>query len=432
MALNIQVGHVTQPGATGNQDTTLPADFDPKALILIAVPAAADGVVAHSSFCLGFATYRGAAVQQVYTSVFAEDNVATSDTYDSMSNDGVVKLSDGAGAIDLEIDFVSFTTGAGSKFTLNWVNLHTTASVRVFYMVLGGSDLQDAQAHNFTLTTGAGALDVALGSGFGHPNVVFFSRIANDITGSFVNQGNVGIGFGILAGDNRSIWYGSADNAATEASFQRVDSDSALVAGAGGSIETDFVLAAEGGFPTDGYEITKSTVSFAETTIGLALKLSSNVTVTAGQGTARTSTGDTDLAVGTSTPKGLVLLHTRQTAADSTDSTSADAAHLGIGFVDGAGNERWAGTWDDDAQAAASVASSAQVNGKALQIYTPSTDVLDGEADGSVVGSNFRLTTGDAFSAAFIYEWIAFGEVAGAAATSYPLQRRSDAPLLLR
>ena len=66
MALNVQVGTITQPGGTGNQTYDLPANFDPKALILWTAPVNERGsnTAANAGLCLGFATYRGGAVQQ--------------------------------------------------------------------------------------------------------------------------------------------------------------------------------------------------------------------------------------------------------------------------------------------------------------------------------------------------------------------------------
>jgi hypothetical protein len=415
MALNIVVGNVTVPGATGNFDITLPADTDPKAIVMTAVPATADGVVAHCSMSTGFGTYRGASVQQNFRSIFCEDNAATSDTYRRGNTDAILLLMDAAGAIDMEVDLVSMTTGAGSKVTLNATNLHTTASVRLFYMVFGGSDVTDAQAHTGSPAAGTGARDISLGASFGHPTVVLFDTSLSPDDTALHNNADFGFGWGVLAGATRGAAFSSLDASATEASSQAIY-NARMEAFSGTTVEQAWTLAAEAGWPTDGYEITATDWDFTGDTLhGLALKFSANVTVTQGQGTARTTTGDTDLAVGTSTPKGLILANVR-TATDSTiDSTSTDAAFIGVGLVDGSGNERWVGAWDDDGQAANAVASSAQVDDKAIRYYLPSTDALDAEADCTVSGSNFRLTWGDAAPSAFLYNWIAFGDVAVAA-----------------
>ncbi len=408
MALNIVTGSVAMPGSTGNFDITLAANTDPVAIIIVASPNAANGAVTHASMSIGYGTYRGSAVQQTYRSIFSEDAAANSDTYRRGNTDAVCVLMDATGAIDLEVDLVSMTTGSGSKVTLNAVNLHTTASVRLFYTVFGGSDVTDAEAHSSAPTAGTGAHDVTLGSGFGHPSVVFFDTGLQPIDASSHGDLNVAFGWGVLAGATLGASYSSIDASATMTTSQAIYS--AKMQGFNGTtVEQDWVLAAESGWPTDGYEITKNTWTWTGDGFhGLALKFSGDVTVTTGQTTARTTTGDTDLAVGSSTPKGLVLAHVR-TATDATiDSTSTDAALFGIGMVDGSGNERWIGLADDDGSAN-SVTSSNQTDSKAIQLYLPSSEALDAEADGTVSGSNFRLSWTDAAPSAFLYNYIAFG-----------------------
>ena len=79
MALNVQVGLLTQPGATGNVTTNLAANFDPKAIIMWGTPDTADvDAGADGSFTMGMATYRGSAVQQAYHSYFSLDGAGTS------------------------------------------------------------------------------------------------------------------------------------------------------------------------------------------------------------------------------------------------------------------------------------------------------------------------------------------------------------------
>jgi hypothetical protein len=86
---------------------------------------------------------------------------------------------------------------------------------------------------------------------------------------------------------------------------------------------------------------------------------------------------------------------------------------------------------DDDVLTTMDTAS-AQVAGKAIRLYNESGQTLLGEADGTVSGSNFRLTWGDPSPTAWLYEWIAFGETAAAAATSLPLTaRRAHTGLLM-
>lgn len=418
MALNIKAVTLTQSGtSTGSQTIELGDNFDPKCGIVVAAPVAADGIAAHASLSVGVFSFRGSVVQQGYSSNFAEDNQATSDAYSRMNTDACAVLMDGTGAVDFNLSFTGLTAGVGADVTFNVTNAHTTSNIRVFILVFGGSDVEDAQAHSYAVGAGNGTQDVTLGSGFGHPGAVFMMSNAWALSSAARASASGGFGWGITGGDDRHVAFSSHDAQGTEATSQRISNDAARFAmWENGATGAQYILSAESGYPTDGYEITKTNVDAGndEAVIGLALRFSANVTVTSGEGAARTTTGTTDLSVGSSVPRGLVLAHTRQTTANATDTTSADAAFAGIGLLDGDGNERWTGWWDDDGQATASVASSAQSTTKAIRTYAPSTDTLDGEADGLVSGSNFQLDWTDAAPSAFLYEWVAFGELVAA------------------
>ena len=437
MALNIKCVTLTQSGTgTGSQTIELGDNFDPKAAIVVAAPVASDGIAQHASMAVGFCTFRGAAVQQNHTDIFAEDAVGTADTYNRTNTDAVAILMDGTGAADMTVTCTGMTTGVGADITFNITGAHTTTNVRLFIMVFGGDDLVDAQAHSFNIAAGTGAQDVTLGSGFGHPDVVFFTSTAFG-DGTAGNAGaTLSIGFGIRGGSSRSIAFASADGSATEATAQRINNNAAaFVTSDTFTAENVFTLAAEAGWPTDGYEINKTTASANEAIHGLALRFSTDVTVTDGEGSMPTSGGlpvTQDLAVGSSTPKGLLVLHTRQTTANTSDTTSTNAALLAVGMVDQDQGERWVGAWDDDGQGTSSVASSGESTAKAVRTYLPSTDALDGEADGLISGSNFRLSFNDLPPSAFLYEWVAFGEVGGAAPTSLVVPRRAHCGLVMQ
>jgi hypothetical protein len=420
MALKIEVGSFVQPGATGNQTVNLAdATLDGKALIIWCTPVAAAGIVAHASMAVGYGTYRGASVQQVYIAGFAEDNVATADTYRAMGTDALLRLCGGTGAVDAAMTLVSLGTGS---FVVNWSNLHTTASIVVNYMIFGGDDVLDAEAGSFTYSAATGAQDVTLSSGMGHPDVVFFARTARINDSTFDAEGEVSLGFGVRSGsgNGRSAHFSSDDAVATEASVQRTNNNSALYSGTGtGTVEFVCTLAAESGWPTDGFEINKTVASFAEDFQYLAIRFSSDVTVTTGEVAAPTSGTPpvTRTLTCANTPRGALIIHNRTATANTTDSSSADDGILGVGAMDGT-RERWAGVWDDDGQATASVASSAWTDTKSYRSYTPNNDTLVAEADGQINGSNFELSFNDVDTIATIIEYITFGENAGAAAAS--------------
>lgn len=430
MALQIEVGHFTQPGGTGDQTVNLvDSSLTPVAIILWCTPVASAGIVAHASMCLSFGTRRGGATQQVYIMGFAEDNIGTADTYRDMGTDRIISLCDATGVTDAAATLVSF--GAG-QFTVNWNNLHTTASITVSYMVFGGDDVLDAEAHGLSYTAATGAEDMALGSGFGHPDVVFFARTARTFAGNEDAEAAFSFGWGVRSGSNngRGIHWTSDDAATTEAVLQRINNNIALQSGAAATIESAWTLAAESGWPTDGYEINKTVASFAENFIGLAIRFSSDVVITTGEVAAQTTNGTTRTLTSSDTPRGCLLAHVRTATANTSDTTSADCGLVGVGAIDDANHEQWRGMWDDDGQGTASVASSAWTDTKAYRSYTPNNDTLIGEADGAVNGSNFELSFNDGDSIASLIEYIAFSEIV--AATGGPVFHRRDRDLPLQ
>ena len=414
--LNIQVGSITQPGSTGNLVTNLPANFDPKALHLFAVVRTGNGGgSAHLVYGEGFATYRGSVVQQCCGAITAEDNIGTADTYDMWGTDAILKLTNGADAtIDAEIDFVSFATGASSSFTLNFVNLHTTASIVINYVVFGGSGVEDALVSSFTTQTTPSTQDVTVTSGFGQPSLIFFGRITTTMDGTFKNRGDFSHGFGVKDGAlmGRGVGVFSTDAATTEATGQRISNNSAMYSGLNLGQEIDFRLSA-GSWPTDGFEVTYASggQDFAEAVHYMAIRFASDVTIVHGEGSAPTSGGlpVVQTLASSGTPKLLYIMSARTATANATDTTSADCMQFGVGAVDGAGNERTAGGYDDDGQATASVAGTYQSNAKAIQYWAPSTNALSSEADGQVNGSNFELSWNDIDAAAFKYQWFTIG-----------------------
>ena len=428
MALNVETGTIVQPGTTGQQTYNLPAGFDPKVLILQCVARTANGGgSANAVYSFGVATDRGGVASQRYVMFASEDNIGTSDVYVGSGSADVVKLTTGLDAtVDLEVAFVEFQSGA---FVLDWQNLHTTASVEVYYTVIGGDGVEDALVGTFNTPAGTGVQDVTVASGFGQPDLVLFPVSWNGSDPPVTGNGDTCIGFGVkqASANGRCIRWGSNDAATTQASHQGIFNNRALHLGDAAAAEWAFELTADSAWPTDGFRtnfITKVgggnwPVDF------LAIRFSADVTVTHGEAAAATVLNGTNTLASSGTPKLALLLNTRQTAANAVDTTSTNAAAFGIGMVDGAGNERYAGAYDDDAQGTASVTGTYQTNAKGVQTWLPSTNALDGEADVAPSGSDFVATWTDQAPSAFLYEWVTLGE---AGVVSRPPQARRATP----
>lgn len=412
MAFNSKLFVLTQPGATGNQTYSLPANFDPKAIIIWGTPQAADGSVASWAYGMGVATYRNSLVLQRCAVMRGLDAANAADNAISVDSTSVFRiLTQGAGltTIDCEIDLVSMQGGATSEVVLNWVNLHTTASIRLFMLVLGGSDLTDALALSFSCGTAATTVDKTVLVGFGQPDAVllFSSWVGFNTAGT---SPQLSIGFGKKGEDGRCFAFTQTDGntASIVASSQRSDRIVRKLALAGASDEVIGKLDAPANWPTDGFRLLFDAIPSANHDLmGLALK--GNFQMATGNGVAPIAGGlpvVQDLAAGFPPKVGFVM-GWNLAAATAIDTASADAVGFGIGATDGT-QEAWAGFTEDDA-ATTMDSNQQQSTAKVIRNYSPAA-ALQSEADGSFSGNNFRLSWNDIDTVARQYQWFAIGD----------------------
>lgn len=426
MALNTQVGEIVCPAATGNQTTNLPFGFDPKAIIFwTSGRTAVGGAGTHARWSYGVASDRGGTAAQRWVMYVSEDSIASSDVYPGGGSASVVKLTNGTDAtVVMAASFVEFGMEVPSlvqpSIVLNWATV--SSGVIVNYMVLGGSDVEDALASNID-TEGVTNQDVSIGF---QPSLVFFLLSWNGGETPSTNDGDTCIGWGRRrsVANGRCIRWGAEDASATMLVNQAIHNDRALAIGNRGAIDWAFQLSGSAAWPTDGFEITWITpsggVSGGWDVPFLAIKFSADVTVNDGEGTAPT-TGSLPVVqtlASAGTPKLMMNFHVRHTTANVVDTTTANCMELAVGAVDGAGTERVAGIADDDANANGNTAVF-QNDAKAVEVWTASGPSFDGTADGIVNGSNFDLSWDDLPSAAVLYEWLTVGiAAAGGAALS--------------
>ena len=425
MALNVEVGSFAVPAA-GTTTITLASGFDPKAIICWTVGrTAAAGGGGHARFSYGFATYRGASVQQQYVAGASEDNSINADTYTSGNNNALGRLTNGTDAtIALAFALSSMGSGASSDVVISYTTRLTGAMIN--YIVLGGSDVEDALATTFTGQTTPSTQDIDIsaatgGSGWtGQPSLILTLFSWDGYPSStFLGEMDPVVGFGVkqASANARMAAIASENGVATMVTRQRIANNAAAYAGGQLSVqEWEWQFSGSAAWPANGFEITYATggQDFGSTQPYLALKLSSDVTVTHGQGAAPIAGGlpVAQTLASSGTPKLAFVLATRQATANTTDE-GTDAAFMGVGAFDGSGNERFAALWDDDA-AATSATGTAQSTSKALQYYVVGTDTLTSEADGLVNGSNFELSWTDIDATAFLYEWFTLGIATGA------------------
>lgn len=422
MALNADLQILIQPGSTGNQTYSLSSNFDPKAVILWGVPQATGTVGTGWSFCVGFGTYRGGVVQQRHSAMRQLDGATSADlAFSHGSGSLFVHQTNSAGSstLDLEIDLVSMQTGATSEVVLNWVNLHSTASVRVMMLVLGGSDIQDALVSDGTFPTGTNTKDFTVVSGFGKPELLFVtgahgtSFAASAATPKFIfgfgKQGEAGRGFGFSEVDGNT--------AALTGMAQRSDRIVNSILATGASASTNEALGAldttVSNWPTDGFRMLFS-ANPAAATIFSYLALRTTAQITTGSGLAP-DTGTPPVVQNLDAgfaPKLGFLFGWNDTNREATESARSFQVGFGIGAYDGS-TEGHAGFVEDDG-AGTMVSKQHWSTSKVIQNFVsnaPSGPVS--EADGSFSGNNFVLSWDDIDEdLQRQYQWLALGDAA--------------------
>lgn len=405
--LNRKAGVLTQPGAPGNDTISLPPSFDPKWIKMwtSGLPGPA-GVGVHGVMGWGIGTYRGGVVQQGFQCHFHTDGAATMDLNHEIGSDALLVLRpDGAtGARDLEIDLVSM---ASSSVVVNWVNLHTTPNIQVNYLIMGGSDITDALALNFSNLAGLLPVDVTVAAGF-KPDVVFLSHAGADAAG--LGQDSK-IQLGWAKSDTEQRYFSAQNIEASTTSMVKMAQGDTMIEGNEGVDVTSYVgeleVAARASWPSDGFRINHpSDNSFLDYVIGLAIK--GTFTVTVGSATSPTVPGDQDLAIGDGIPKAIMILGGNLPPTVGLDITHPDLFAWGIGASDMV-TEVYAGMSDDDGLGT-SDCNRSWTDQKVWQIRGPSNALL-GECDCSVVGAFVRLTWTTVDTTAREFNYVIFGEV---------------------
>ena len=308
-------------------------------------------------------------------------------------------------------------TGATSEVVLTWQNLHGTASIRVFMLVLGGSDITDALVDEYAFTTGTTTHDETVVAGFGKPELLFFLRGPIASADAAANA-QLGFGFAKQGEAGRCFAFGQTDGNTASITAIHQRSDRCFIAqGDGSSVQesTAQLNTTVASWPTDGFRLTTDSNPL-DVNVVRYLALRTTAQITTGANTAPTAGGlpvTQDNAAGFAPKLGLLLGW--NLAANAAQQTAAgDQVGVGIGGYDGT-TEAWASFTEDDA-ALTMVADNQQSTAKVNQNYTQgATPVLQSEADGVFSGNNFRLSWTKIDTVAREYQWLAVGDAAATA-----------------
>lgn len=416
----------TDTNATGNKTISLAAGRDPKAVIAWAVPSTADGTVVHRNIGFGFATYRGSVVQQAYVTARGLDLAPTGDCATGTNTDAMlVLLTDAAAsaARDLEIDLVSMQGGGTPQVVYNVVNAHASA-VRVFMLVLGGSDITDALVDNFTMTTASATQDETVVAGFGQPDLLFFASGNTTALQDLADHPRPQLGFAKKGEAGRCLSSSQANGNTSSLAGITQRSDRALImlgAPAATTLTPQVLMALDttvANWPTDGFRMLYDAIpGFAFIGHYLALKTTAQIVTGASDAPiVGTPPVDQDDDVGFP-PKLAFLFGWNLAATTATQPANADTFAFGIGAYDGT-QEAWCGISEDDGVGTMD-ANRQQSTAKIIQNYGP-TAVLQSEADGAFSGNIFRRSWNDIDTVAREHQWLVMGDA--------PVAPPADAP----
>jgi hypothetical protein len=425
MGLSVEVGTKLSPGATGVQAYSLPAGFGvPQALIVWASNQAATGTgTAFGGWGMGWATYRGAAVQTAYQG-YLIDPSNTASRIVSTSGEGGVLLAmfntPENTTVDWQVSFSSFTT---DTWSVDWTNLPTTASTFLHYIVLGGSDITDAFVGSFS-ASGSSPQSVTIAAGFGQPDLLGFrtnAHVIGNAAPTLLNDFRASLGWAISDTERATIAMGDNDGATTMAAsswakaraLNQLDSTSVVA-----NFEMD--LDAAGSWPTDGFQVTWPTLPFGTDKIYyLALKGTFQKKILESRTTA-TATGDQDHDVGFAPKLAINWGHVMPSAQTvQRAAQNADATMFWHGATDGT-NQAVAGVSQDDGKAT-SFGRSYAFTAQTLHAAEAVAAATRAQATGSFSGNNVRLNYGTAHATGRQFHILALGDAAGAAAETIPI-----------
>jgi hypothetical protein len=194
---------------------------------------------------------------------------------DDTTGDAVRRQSQSNAIIILDPDGTEFRAAAeltsfdADGFTINWTTNESVATI-IHYIAIGGSDLTNALASSFTITTGAGTQSIT-GVGFRPDFLMFISMDTTTMDSTLLDTAKASIGFASSPTEEAGIGVAlSPTGIAISDTFVRQRTDNAIVELTDAGAED--TLADLQSFDSDGFTINKSSSSDATVFHYLALK----------------------------------------------------------------------------------------------------------------------------------------------------------------
>ncbi len=397
MALDVKKGSFAKStgGAPASQAVT-GIGFQPKALILWATNQTTEVIAFGIRFGIGFSDgtrYRAVAAASADNSDFT--------SCDHRQATKALTLLDFTQTTVAECDVTSFDSDG---FTLNWTTNNASAYI-IHYLAIGGADLTNVRADNFSLATSTGNQAIT-GAGFQPDFVMFLSaRDSGAIPNTAVHT-YLSLGLAKSSSERAALAFASQDNAGTSETnrYQRTTLCLATLADSGTvDSEADFVS-----MDSDGFTINNSDApTLAHKVMYLALKGGS---YKVGAETQKTSTGTKATTGAGFQPTGLFLASFNDVA----QTTPQPHHRFSVGAASAAGVEGASWIGDTDAAATSSTNMSTLTTKVIHLINADDPASPSAEADLSSLDSDgFTLdwTTADATAREFVY--LAIGSTGG-------------------
>lgn len=411
MALSCYLDSFTAPTSAATDSVRTGYGFQPKAVIVWATLATADGYQAGGGLSLGFASGSATANQRA-VGINMADNVATTDCGRTFF-DGVVGIPNTAGGARLWGGRIASFDSDG--LTIDWIEVDSTG-ILVHVLALGGADLTNAEVSDFQAATTTG--DQTVNTGFQGDCVLFLNTLNTGAAPLVGATARLGLGAAISSSKRWGLFLTAADNQATTGGVnamkaQRSDSVITLLT----STATQDGLADFVSFnATPSLTINWSDAPAAAVRLPYLLLKGGSYDVGVVNKTTSAAPVDQDVTVGF-TPTGLFLASFNEAA---TTTITADA-ELSVGGGDGTREgSAWVQEKDDTLNTEANCS---MIGTKALRL-SESPTTTDSEADHAFISSAFRLSwTTNLTSKADEIAYVAFGStpVATTRTTRLPL-----------
>lgn len=388
VASNLQskVGSFTSAAGTGNQSVT-GVGFQPKVVIFFGAGASAVdmtqvfGVAVSSS-------------QRWVAAAYADDAASPMDANRLFLSDACLATVTAAAAIDRRADFVSMDADG---FTVNW---SVASAATIYYLALGGNNLQ-VKAGNIDIAT-SGASQSVSSIGFTPTAVIFGNGIANTTEGGIASA-SMSVGAAVSSSSRWASGVFDLDATDPSASRSGLVTSAAMIRASTDpfSLVADLTSLNSGG----GGGFTLNVTTFPAATQRWGYLALGGVSVATGTTAQRTSNGTTTITGLSFQPVAELFV----TDGKATHTDASVAGRLGIGAVDSALN-----------QAVHYGSTQTAVTPSNTSRYISATKALASSADGGVTanaeaavsaqnsdGFTINWTTTDA--TARVYGWLAIG-----------------------